>query len=70
MEIEIGEEVEKTVYDFPCDMDDEMLDYMFEYARENMSEEKFTEMMVGWALVDILTKKMEETLNTQPEEDK
>ena len=70
MDIEIGEEVEKTVFDFPCEMDDEMMDFMFEYARNEMSEDVFTEMMVQWAMVDIINKKVSETLNNQAQEDK
>ena len=70
MDIKVGEEVEKTVYDFPCEMDDEMLDFLFEYARNKMSEDEFTEMMAQWAMVDIITKKVNETLNTLSVEDK
>ena len=70
MFIDVGEEVEKTVYDFPCEMDDEMMDFMFEVARNEMTEDEFTQMMVEWAMVHILKEKMEETLNTLSEEDK
>lgn len=70
MNIEVGEEVENVVYDFPCEMDDEMSDFLFEYARENMSEDKFTKIMTQWSMVDIITKKVNETLNNQTEEDK
>ena len=70
MFIDVGEEVEKTVYDLPCEMDDEMMDFMFEYARENMSEETFEQMMVQWAMLDIIEKKVTETLNSLPEEAK
>ena len=70
MFIDVGEEVENTVFDFPCEMDDEMMDFMFEYARENMSEETFEQMMVQWAMLDIIEKKVTETLNSLPEEAK
>ena len=70
MFIEVGEEVERTVYDFPVEMDEKTMDVMFEYARKYMTEDEFEKIMVEWAMVDILTKKIEETLNTENQEDK
>ena len=73
MFIDVGEEVEKTVYDFPVEMDDQMMDFMFEVARNEISEDEFTQMMVEWAMVHIITEKVKEfteSLNTEDQEDK
>lgn len=62
--------VEKVMVDFQVDMDDRERKILSEYAQEHMTEEEWEGLLINWAMVDILTKKVNETLNTPLEEDK
>ena len=52
--MEVGPEKENKVYDFPVNLDEKERIIFFEYARNNISEEGFEELMIEWALVDIV----------------
>ena len=58
--MEVGNETERIVYDFPVELDDREYIAMFEYARDAISEEDFERIMIEWAMVDILEKKLKE----------
>lgn len=62
MDLTVGKEQEKTVYDFPVDMGEKERIIFFEYARNNMTEEDFENVMIEWALTKIVTEGVEETL--------
>jgi hypothetical protein len=70
MFIEVGEEVEKVVYDFPVTLDDETKSALLRHAQDEITVEEMDELLLQWVMVKILTDKVEETLNTPPEEDK
>lgn len=62
--------VEEVMVNFQVDMDDRERTILFEHARDTMTEDEFEGLMINWAMVDVLTKKVNETLNTLLEEDK
>ena len=68
IDIKVGEEKERTVYDFPVDMGDKERIFFFEYAREKMTDDEFEDLMIEWALTKIVTDAVTEyskNLNTE-----
>ena len=58
----VGDETARTVYDFPVDLDEKEMMFFFEYARDNISEDEFEQLMVEWAMVKIVEKSIKENL--------
>jgi hypothetical protein len=71
MSIEVGEEVEKTVYDFPVEIDGEDRAALLRYAQDEITVEEMDELLLQWVMIKILQDKMDEFIqNELTEEDK
>lgn len=63
----LNDGVEKVMVDFEVDMDNRERTILFEYARDNMSEDEFENMMVNWAMIDILQKEIDRKTSETPD---
>lgn len=58
--MELGEEKERVVYDFEVDMTDEEKRILLEYAMDNIPIDVMDNLLLNWAMIDILEKKINE----------
>lgn len=58
----LNDGVERVVVDFQVDMEEKERDILFEYSRKTMTEEEYENIMINWAMVDILQKQIDNTL--------
>jgi len=76
MTITVGEEVERTVYDFPVELGEPEKSALLEHAMETITTDEMDELLLGWVMVKILQEELDrfelskETLNTPVDEEK
>lgn len=73
MAINVGEEQERKVFDFPVELTEPHRSALLRIAMEEISTEEMDELLLEWVMLKILREKLEEfeeTLNTEDREDK
>jgi hypothetical protein len=70
MSVKVGEEVEKTVWDIPIELDEQTKQMLLVRAQDEITVDEMDELLLQWVIVKIIREDVEERLNTATEEDK
>jgi hypothetical protein len=54
--MKINSEVEKTIFDLNITFEESEYDFLLTYAKDNMSIDIKNEMLINWALIEVLKK--------------
>ena len=67
--MKILSETDEKVVNMEVEFTDEETEILLNYAHEHMSEEKRVELMMEWALIEILKETIEQKSDEEPETD-